>query len=189
MKLRGITRRFSWKRRKGLRRKDSVRRGVLILALSGLSAQAEFSRLEAIGMIESGNNDSAIGGVGEISRFQIKPAIWQRYSQSRAYRNVEIASTVAERYLAWLETMFRQRTGREPSNFDRYVLWNGGPSYYAKIGFSPARVHPTIRERARRFANLCAAKRDSDKPLGSLPRAGRPPTSQPMLAVGGVKAP
>jgi hypothetical protein len=34
------------------------------------------------------------------------------------------------------------------------VLWNAGPTYYGRIGFSAARVHPVIKDRAQRYANL-----------------------------------
>ena len=184
-----LQRRFSWKTRKGAASRHRVKRGVLILALSSLSAQAEISRLDAISMIESGNNDFAIGGAGEISRYQIKPSIWRRYSQSRAYRCVEVSRTVAERYLAFLESIFHKRTGRPPTDFDRYVLWNGGPSYYAKIGFSANRVHPTIRDRARRFSNLCAMLRERAREAPSRAALVSPDSPQPILGVAGVKAP
>ena len=166
-----------------------MRRGVLILVLSGLSAQAGLNKIEAIGMIESGNNDYAIGDAGEISRYQIKPRVWQHYSPSRAYRSVEVSKVVAEQYLTALEDQFRKRAGREPSDFDRYVLWNAGPSYYARIRYSAARVHPIIRERANRFANLCEMKSDEKPRLGPPPRPVPSSGPQPMLAVGGLNSP
>src|SRR6185503_4148792 len=132
----------------------SMLRGLLVLALSAITAQAGLSKLEAISMIESGNNDSAIGGAGEVSRYQIMPVVWRSYTQSRAYQNASVSTQIATKHLAYLETFFKERTGREPSDFDRYVLWNAGPVYYSKVGFSQRRVHPTIRERADRFVNL-----------------------------------
>ena len=167
MKLHGLTCRFSGKRSVGIRRRGTVRRGALILVLSGFSAHAGLSKLEAISMIESGNNDFAVGGAGEISRYQIKPYIWGRYSRSQAYRNVEVSKSVAEKYLEALEVTFRKRAGREPTNFDRYVLWNGGPAYYARIGFSPSRVHRIIRDRAKRFANLCEMNSPDGKTIAT----------------------
>ena len=127
---------------------------ILILALSVLSAHAGLTRLEAISMIETGNNDAAVGDAGEVSRYQIMPRIWRQYTDSRAYQNKQLSTWVADQYLALLENTFRTRAGREPSDFDRYVLWNAGPSYYERIGFSAARVHSVIRERANRFVNL-----------------------------------
>jgi hypothetical protein len=122
-------------------------------------------------MIESGNNDRAVGAAGEVSRYQIRPYVWRRYSVSRAYRDPRIAKTVAESHMAYLETLFLQATGREATDFDRYVLWNGGPTYYSHIGFKATRVCRTIRDRAERFVNLREMKEE--------------PQTTPMLAVAG----
>lgn len=129
-------------------------KALLLLALTLTSAQAGLSQLEAISMIESGNNDRAIGGAGEVSRYQIMPRVWRSYTSSRAYQNAEVATRIAQKHLEYLEGVFRSRTGREPTDFDRYVLWNAGPTYYNRIGFSKRRVHPVIGERATRFVNL-----------------------------------
>ncbi|MFM1768148.1 MAG: hypothetical protein RJA22_677 [Verrucomicrobiota bacterium] len=127
---------------------------VLFLAGGLLSASAGLSKLDALAMIESGNDDAAIGRAGEVSRYQIKPRIWQAYTTSRAWRNAGISGQVAGQYLAHLEDLFRRRTGRDASDFDLYVLWNAGPSYYARLGYSARRVGPTIRDRAQRYVNL-----------------------------------
>lgn len=141
---------------------------ILLLVLASVcGAQAEPWRIEALGMIESGNNDYAIGSVGEISRYQIRPTVWHSYSASRSYTDVRVASGVARSHLDYLQAWFRKRASREASNFDIYVLWNAGPTYYLRRGFSPERVHRTIGERAERFANLCRAneyaKRDTPR--------------------------
>jgi hypothetical protein len=126
----------------------------LTMFMSLLQARAGLSRLEAISMIESGNNDRAIGRLGEISRYQILPRVWRSYTQSWNYLNPRQAAHVAEMHLSTLEEAFRARSGREPTDFDRYVLWNAGLRYYQRLGFSPRRVHPIIRERANRYVNL-----------------------------------
>jgi len=135
-----------------------MRKIILLLLLSAASAKSDVSgrtsRLEALSQIETGNNDRAVGGAGEVSRYQIKPWIWRQYSQSDAYFNRRISTQVAERHLAGLAQIFRKCTRREPTDFDLYVLWNAGPTYYNRIGFAKSRVHPIIRERARRYANL-----------------------------------
>src|SRR5687768_2325540 len=115
--------------------KNAVR---LILTLA--NAQAGLSKHEAISMIETADRDSAVGKAGERSRYQIMPRVWHSYTSSRDYKNPQLARAVAERHLTVLEETYRKATGREPSDFDRYVLWNGGPTYYAKIGFNPKRV-------------------------------------------------
>src|SRR5262249_54107416 len=96
----------------------------------------------------------AIGSAGEISRYQIKPYIWKRYTASRAYNNALVSTWVADRYMANLEETFERLSGRIPDDFDRYVLWNAGPRYYESVGFDQAPVNRLIRERAQRFVNL-----------------------------------
>jgi len=129
----------------------------LVLAVlfgSALMAQAGLSRLEALSMLETGDRDSAVGGVGEVSRYQMLPSVWKQYSSSQAYQDPAVSQQVAGQHLAFLESNFRKQAGREPSEFDIYILWNAGLGYYAKRDFSPARVSPVIRERAERYVNL-----------------------------------
>ena len=131
-----------------------IHNALLVCLLSGTGAFGAVNRLDAIGMIESGDNDRAIGKAGEISRYQIKPQIWKSYSVSSAWKDVTVSRPVAQRYLETLETRFRNKVGREPSDFDVYVLWNAGPNYYEKVGFSPKKVAPVVRERAQRYVNI-----------------------------------
>jgi hypothetical protein len=132
-----------------------MRKVIAMMFVAGLlQAQAGMSKLEALSMLETGDNDRAVGKAGEVSRYQLMPNIWRHYSQSRSYSNPEVSREIAAKHLAVLEGRFQARTGREPSDFDRYVLWNAGETYYAKIGFQAGRVHPVIRERANRFVNL-----------------------------------
>lgn len=159
-----------------------MRKAIVIILLSTGNAWAGFSKLEALSLIETGNDDSAVGRSGEVSRYQIKPWIWKRYSRSGSYRNRQVSSSVAERYLAELEGIFRKRAGREPDDFDLYVLWNAGPTYYGKIGFSQKRVHPIIRERAQRFTNLRQLKPRSSDPAAPA----RSPASAPLPALPGA---
>jgi hypothetical protein len=132
---------------------------VLFVALSVTGVQAGDSRIAALSLIESGDNDEAVGGAGEVSRYQIKPWIWRQYNQSSSYADRRISTGVAEKHLTDLADRFRRAAHREPSDFDLYVLWNAGPTYYARISFAPSRVHPIIRERARRYVNLCQRER------------------------------
>ena len=129
---------------------------LLLLSLAGARAEApsRLSRLEALSQIETGDDDRVIGRAGEVSRYQIKPWIWRQYSDSEAYSNRRISTQVADQHLTGLAGIFRKCTRREPTDFDLYVLWNAGPTYYNRIGFARSRVHPVIRERARRYANL-----------------------------------
>lgn len=129
----------------------------LVLAVifgSVLVAQAGLSRLEALSMLETGDRDTAVGRVGEVSRYQMLPSVWKQYSSSESYRDPVVSRQVAGQHLGFLESNFRKQAGRDPSEFDVYVLWNAGLGYYAKRGFSPERVSPVVRERAERYVNL-----------------------------------
>src|SRR6266487_342856 len=126
---------------------------ILLFALAS-SAHAGLSRLEAISMIETGDNDAARGDAGEISRYQLMPRVWRGYTNSTAYQDHQVSAAVAQRHLDYLERWFVQQVGRIPTEFEVYVLWNAGPTYYGKKHFTPTAVHPSIRERAERFVNL-----------------------------------
>ena len=108
----------------------------------------------ALGMIETGNQDDEIGRAGEVSRYQIMPAVWKHYSGSSHYQNPEVSLAVAQQHWTALCSSFKQEAHREPSDFDIYVLWNTRHGYYASRGFNPARLHPVVRDRAQRFVNL-----------------------------------
>ena len=111
-------------------------------------------RLFALGAIETGNNDSEIGQAGEVSRYQIMPSVWKHYSHSSYYDNPQVSRAVAQQHWSSLCASFRKKTGREPDNFDMYVLWNTCYGYYASKGFQPIRLDPVVRDRAQRFVNL-----------------------------------
>lgn len=111
-------------------------------------------RQYALGMIETGNNDGAVGGAGEVSRYQIMPSVWQQYNPARNYRDPAMSLEVAQQHWTSLYDYFRKKTGREPTDFDMYVLWNTRRGYYATHGFNPARLHSTVRDGAQRFCNL-----------------------------------
>jgi hypothetical protein len=111
-------------------------------------------RLFALGAIETGNNDNEIGQAGEVSRYQIMPSVWKHYSHSSYYDNPQVSRAVAQQHWSSLRASFKKKTGREPDNFDMYVLWNTCYGYYASKGFHPGRLDPVVRDRAQRFVNL-----------------------------------
>ncbi len=149
---------------------------ICVLLLSMMAAQAGLSKLDAISMIESGNNDFAIGGAGEVSRYQIKPRVWRSYTDREAYENQKLSGWVAGQYLSFLESAFEKGAGHPPTDFDLYVLWNAGLAYYKRIGFSSHRVLPVIRERAQRFVNLRQMR------LATDPKPPEPAPVPPALA-------
>ena len=118
------------------------------------SAVLDRAHRYALGMIETGNDDHEIGGLGEVSRYQIMPSVWHYYSRSRRYHDPEVSTQVAQQHWTVLHDFFRQQAHREPSDFDMYVLWNTHYGYYADKGFNPARLGREVRSRAQRFVNL-----------------------------------
>jgi len=118
---------------------------------------------DALGQFESGatkpdrcSADGMVGTRREISRFQILPAVWQKYSASREYRDPAVAWTVAEKILGERHAWFQQATGRDWDAIDLYVMWNA-PGEYQRARWNRARVSRVVLERAERFANLLAA--------------------------------
>lgn len=110
----------------------------------------------ALAQVESGhlkNQDAAKGASGEISRFQIMPKIWKDYSRSRNFKNPTIAWSVAFRILRDRHSWFISSTGREPTPFDLYVMWNK-PGLYGRLGFDPQKLPRRLRDVATRFSNL-----------------------------------
>ena len=99
-------------------------------------------RWAALSMIESGDDDRAIGPGGEISRFQIQQELWPGGDPE----NSQVALTAAQGIMRSRLDEFRQSHKRAATDFEFYVLWN-----------APWQAdHPskTVTERARRFANL-----------------------------------
>lgn len=93
-------------------------------------------------MLESGNNDSAVGQRGEISRYQIKHQIWPGGDPHDSQRALAAAKDIMRQRM----DRFQQSHGRAPTDFEFYVLWN-----------APVQVdHPSrlVAERAGRFENL-----------------------------------
>ena len=114
----------------------------------------------ALGQIETGASregpsaaDRIRGKSREVSRYQILPNVWARYSASLDFTNPGYAWTVAQRILEDRRQWFCRLTGRDAEPFDLYVLWNA-PGHYAEVGFKPARVRATVADRAERFAAL-----------------------------------
>jgi hypothetical protein len=122
-----------------------IRTGLIILILTylGLATGASaMDRWAALSMIESGDNDHAIGLGGEISRFQIQRKLWPGGDP----QNLQVALAVAQQIMNPRLTEFQKSHKRAPTDFEFYVLWN-----------APWEVdHPSVvvTERARRFANL-----------------------------------
>lgn len=130
-------------------------------ASTGISVLSAAPVQWALAQIETGhfkNPDTTKGTSGEISRFQIMPEIWKEYTRSRNYSNPSVAWNVAQQILREREAWFVRATGRRPSAFDLYVMWNK-PGLYERVDFNPRRLPQRVRDVARRFENLLQAIR------------------------------
>lgn len=107
---------------------------------------------DALGQIESGNNDQAIGKQGEISRFQIKPSVWGKLTNLRCYDDAKFAWRIAEHILTERSKHFEERHKRKPTVRELYALYNAPTQAMA------LRLSRAVAERADRFQNLVEAK-------------------------------
>lgn len=107
-----------------------------------LSTADAMNRWDALSMLESGNDDQAIGTRGEISRYQIRPYLWPGGNPV----NASVALKAAHKIMQPRVARFEETHNRPPTDFEFYVLWN-----------APQEVnHPckAVAARARRFVNL-----------------------------------
>ena len=112
-------------------------------------------RLSALSMLETGNNDRAVGSAGEISRFQVKKAEWRTVTNSANYSDYETARKVMVQLMDKRIHAFEEHFGRQPSDFEFYALWN------APAQAMSGHVSRTVAERCQRFANLCERDRQA----------------------------
>ncbi len=122
----------------------------IVVLVFGLCLRLQaMDRWAALSQIESGDNDLAVGAAGEVSRYQIKPELWQRYAGPKAdCQRAADALSVARSVMAERCAAFERSFNRSPTDFEFYVLWN-----------APALVrtpNSVVAERAERFSNLVA---------------------------------
>lgn len=111
--------------------------------------------LACLSMIESGDNDLAVGKHGERGRYQISEEVWKEYD----WWHMDFKTHARERYWSDIiaETILKVRTqgfqrlfSKDPTPFETYVLWNAP----AQIGHPS----PVVSEKAQRFENLVKDK-------------------------------
>lgn len=113
-----------------------------LAALGVVFSASGMNRWQALSMLETGDNDYAIGRCGEISRFQIRAQFWPGGNP----QNPRAALVVAQNIMQARVARFEQTHKRLPNDFEFYILWN-----------APAEVDhpvPCVAERAQRFTNL-----------------------------------
>ncbi len=124
-----------------------MKTAVLIILLP-LMAPA-MDRLSALSMVESGDNDRAVGRAGEISRYQVLKREWRSVTNSVRYSDPRVAKGVVLQLVEKRVRQFQAIYKREPTNFEFYALWNAPAQVFN------GRIRPVVAERARRFSNLC----------------------------------
>ena len=135
----------------------------LFLAVTAATTASAEPLPYALGLFESGAEtfqrgapDYKRGDSGEVSRYQIMPDVWKRYSKSRDFNNPAVAWEVAEKILIERLAKFRKRMHREPTPTELYLLWNK-PGHFSAAKYSLSRVSNHYLNRARRFGNLFRA--------------------------------
>ena len=125
---------------------------LLLTVWLGFAAPAQaLDRWGALSLIESGDNDKATGPNGEVSRYQIQRAVWQRYASTNAdWTKPEDALVVAKAIMKERCDAFEKSHGRPPTDFEFYVLWNAPKQVEA-----PSQA---VTRRAKRFCNLLEVK-------------------------------
>src|SRR3954464_11467871 len=104
-------------------------------------------RWAAMSLIESADNDKAVGAAGEISRYQIKRDVWQRYAEPKAnWEKAEDSQEVAKAIMQERCANFEASYKRPPTDREFYILWNAPASIE-----NPSRA---VNQRAERFCNL-----------------------------------
>jgi hypothetical protein len=116
---------------------------------------------KALSELETGSNPKAIGAKGEITEYQILPAIWAAECRAvrlpaSGYRNRELAWRITHRLLNRRVGAFVNATRRSPTPREIYALWNA-PGAFAETGYKWDRLSPVVKERCQRFAALCEA--------------------------------
>jgi len=110
-------------------------------------------RLSALSMLETGNDDRAVGSAGEISRFQVKKTEWRTVTNSANYSDYETARKVMVQLMDKRIHAFEDHFGRKPTDFEFYALWN------APAQAMSDHISRTVAARCERFANLCERDR------------------------------
>ena len=91
--------------------------------------------LEAISEIESGGRDNVVGAAGEVSRYQILPAVWRATTKlpiERAAYRKGTAKAIARKILIARMREFERRFGRNPGASEIWLLWNAPTMVYEK---------------------------------------------------------
>ena len=114
----------------------------VFIGILTIATASAMDRWTALSMLESGDNDQAIGRSGEISRYQIEPQLWPGGNPQDMRNALAAAKSIMQSRLERFTTTHQ----RPVTDFEFYVLWNAP--------WQLDRPSKAVKERAQRFANL-----------------------------------
>jgi hypothetical protein len=133
---------------------------VVALLLLGLNAQAKTDAafLEAVAMVESGQNRKAVGKAGERGMYQVGKAAWDDanerlkreghyHYQFSKWRNPTAQDMIAAAHLRTIRDNFKRIGKPDPTPEQLALVWNVGWSGAVSRRFAP-------NDYAERVANL-----------------------------------
>lgn len=121
--------------------------------------------LDALEVVESGRNPSAVGDHGSsVGSFQFTAAAWEQVNTLRRARGLATYPTInrvhhavarlyAREYCAWLESYLARHLRRPPTLGELYAAYNCGPSRFKRLGFSLQRTPATTRRAVEKLKN------------------------------------
>jgi hypothetical protein len=125
-------------------------------------------RFEALSMLESGDNDFAVGPRGEVSRYQIMPSVWRTMTKQHCYIIFKDGSEKAFRDFSPTNSMDAVQAAMEIQAMREYHFEkNNGrfvpvtDSEFALLWHCPDRIYNPTKsdlDYAQRFCNLVNSK-------------------------------
>lgn len=118
--------------------------------------------LAAISAVGSGDNDHLIGKRGEISRYQILPAIWVEHSRfiplkvRGRYWNNDISAQVAERVIWRIQNNLPAKLKDDPGIL--ILCWKKGPTGAKRLSYHTQLAKPKTQDYCERVWNTYQEK-------------------------------
>ena len=122
------------------------------------------AKLRAISQIESNDNDKAKGRHGELSRYQLKRAVWkQHFPSEKDQRHIPSeARRCAKAHLCWLELrLCLAQRKNTPDPRDVYAAWNLGLAAFSRKDYDFSRLSKSAKAKCERFYNLYSDYRNN----------------------------
>ncbi len=114
--------------------------------------------LQAISQVESGDNDKAMGRYGEVSRYQILPRVWGKYSYTPLHYaiDIKISSIVAYDIARDIIDQWQLRNGETTPMPPRYfyAIWHRGKRFWDTRGGNFDNLPSLVKARCYRFENV-----------------------------------